>query len=83
MRTRQDFIARWRTLTAGTITLGTSRARVQLIGRISSGPGSAEEVLAKIDETTDELLGRLYDDLTKDMPLPQSNGKTTAKGPSQ
>lgn len=72
MKTRDEFIRRWKKVVAGTITLGTSKARVVLVGAFT-GNSSAEAVLAELDSTTEELLGRLYDDLLP--PAPKADGQ--------
>lgn len=77
MTARDAFIKRRLRETAGMIALGTARARIVLVGAFN-GSSSAERVLAEIEETATEFLGRMYDELFKEFNTERAttNGKT-------
>ena len=80
--TREQFIEKWRQKIAGVIALGCEETR-----KTFSAPLKSAEVtgacIFNLAETTQQLLGELYDDLAKTptngQPKP-ANGPMTAKG---
>lgn len=62
--TREQFITRWQNHVAGVIALGSANVR-----QVITGPFKNAEVFGAVmnglGDTSKELLGKLYDDLTR------------------
>ncbi len=65
--TRQEFLQKWGPVLAGIIAVGTAKARVLIVGLEEHSP--AKEVLAMLEQTSERILGKLYEDLVKTSPL--------------
>lgn len=77
--TREVFIAKWRTHVSGLISLGASSFRQRLKTALTTGgAGDVDalgEVLANIGPEADKLLGKLFDDMAKNL-LPTTERET-------
>lgn len=76
MKSREEFIKRWRAHTAGLLALNGAKVRRLMTGPIESA-GAFGQVILDLEETTTILLGQLYDDLSQE-PLPVSATKPTS-----
>lgn len=81
---RLQFIAKWRAYLAGTIALGGDDIRKSLAGQSVTAEALGRGMLG-LTPTTDNLLGRLFDDLLPPETEPSSERqeRPTASGPAQ
>lgn len=75
---RAKFIAQWRSFVAGTIALGGDEIRKSLAGQCVTADTLGKTLLG-LTPTTDNLLGRLFDDLLPPEPEKVNNGRSEAR----
>ena len=67
MKTKDEFIRRWKAHVAGVIALGAAKTRRILTGTIE-GPADLGLLMLELTETTEQLLRHMYDDLNPPQP---------------
>jgi hypothetical protein len=77
MRSREEFVQRWKAHVAGVIALGSGKVN-RLVTAPFEGAKAFGQVLVDLEKTTDVLLGQLYDDCVKDMV--KGDAKAVANG---
>ena len=77
MRSRDEFIARWRNHVAGVVSMGSAEMRKSLNSPLASTADFGSAIM-RVADTTESLLGKLYDDLVQPMPV-IGNGKAVTK----
>lgn len=70
--TREQFVRKWRAHMAGVIALGSAGLRKTLTSPLE--PQAFGATITDISQTTDTLLGQLYDSLFP-VPAPKTNGE--------